>query len=113
MRLLILWLINAAALLAIPYLMDSVQVASIGSALVAAAILGLVNTLIRPILLVLTLPVTFVTMGLFIFVINGITFWLVAQLVSGFQVAGLWSAIGGALLYSVISWALSTLILKE
>lgn len=113
LRLLIAWFINSAALLAVPLLMDSVQVTGIGSALLAAAILGLVNTLIRPILLVLTLPVTFLTMGLFIFVINGLTFWLVAQLVSGFHVAGFWSAVGGALLYSIISWAMSTLILKE
>jgi putative membrane protein len=113
LRLLIAWVINAAALLAVPYLMDSITVTGIGSALIAAAILGLVNTLIRPILLVLTLPVTVVTLGLFIFVVNGLMFWLVAQLVSGFHVESLWSAIGGALLYSVISWALSTLILKE
>ncbi|MEA5097411.1 MAG: phage holin family protein [Burkholderiaceae bacterium] len=113
MRLLILWVINAAALLALPYLMDSIQLGGIGSALIAAAILGLVNTLVRPVLLVLTLPVTFLTLGLFIFVVNGLTFWLVAQMVSGFHVASFWSAVGGALLYSIISWALSTLILRE
>ena len=113
MRLLILWVINSVALLAVPLLLDSVQVTGIWPALVAAAVLGLVNTLIRPVLLVLTLPVTFLTLGLFIFVINGLTFWLVAQMVSGFHVASFWSAVGGALLYSVISWALSTLILKE
>ena len=113
LQMLIRWLINAASLLAIPYLMDSVQITGIGSALIAAAILGLVNTLIRPVLLVLTLPVTFLTLGLFIFVINGLLFWLVAQLVSGFHVAGFWSAVGGALLYSIISWALTTLDRKS
>ena len=113
LQMLIRWLINAASLLAIPYLMDSVQITGIGSALIAAAILGLVNTLIRPVLLVLTLPVTFLSLGLFIFVINGLLFWLVAQLVSGFHVAGFWSAVGGALLYSIISWALTTLILRK
>jgi putative membrane protein len=113
LQMLISWLINAASLLAIPYLMDSVQITGIGSALIAAAILGLVNTLIRPVLLVLTLPVTFLSLGLFIFVINGLMFWLVAQLVSGFHVAGFWSAVGGALLYSIISWALTTLILRK
>lgn len=113
MRLFILWLINSAALLAVPLLLDSVRVTGIWTALIAAALLGLVNTLIRPILVLLTLPVTFLTLGLFIFVINGVTFWLVAQMVGGFHVAGFWSAVGGALLYSIISWALSTLILKE
>jgi putative membrane protein len=112
MRLILTWLINAAALLAVPYLMHSVSFSSIGSALVAALVLGLVNTLIRPILIVLTLPVTVVSLGLFIFVLNGFMFWLVAQMVGGFHVTSFWAAIGGALLYSVISWALSTLLLK-
>ena len=85
----------------------------IGAALVAALLLGLVNTLIRPLLLLLTLPVTVLSLGLFIFVINGLMFWLVAQLVDGFHVDSFWSAILGALLYSVISWALSTLLLKD
>ena len=113
MRLLLTWIINALALLALPYLMQSVQVANVGTALIAALILGLVNTLIRPLLVVLTLPVTVITLGLFIFIINGVLFWLVAQLVDGFQVAGFWSAIGAAVLYSLISWALSALVLKK
>jgi len=113
MRLLLIWIINALTLLALPYLMQSVQVDSIGAALVAALVLGLVNTLIRPLLVLLTLPVTFVTLGLFIFVINGILFWVVAQMVDGFQVAGLWSAIGAAVLYSLISWVLSALVIKK
>jgi putative membrane protein len=113
MRLLITWLINAAALFALPYLMDSVRVDSFVVALVAALILGLVNTLVRPVLVLLTLPVTLVTLGLFIFIINGLMFWMVANFVQGFHVAGFWSAVGGALLYSVISWALSSLILDR
>ncbi|HZS80625.1 MAG TPA: phage holin family protein [Herbaspirillum sp.] len=113
MRLFALWLINALALLAVPYLMHSVQVDSFGSALIAALILGFVNTLVRPVLVVLTLPVTLLTLGLFIFVINGLMFWIVAQLVGGFHVAGFWSAVGGAVLYSIVSWALSTLLLSS
>jgi putative membrane protein len=113
MRLVLTWLINAIALLAVPYLMHSVDVTSLGAALVAALVLGLVNTLIRPVLLLLTLPVTLVSLGLFIFIINGFMFWLVAQWVDGFHVDSFVSAIGGALLYSVISWALSTLLLKN
>jgi putative membrane protein len=113
MRLLLTWFINAAALLALPYLMHSVTVTHIGAAFVAALVLGLVNTLIRPILLLLTLPVTVLSMGLFILVVNGFLFWAVAQLVEGFYVAGFWSAVGAAILYSVISWALSTLLLTK
>ncbi len=79
MRLLLLWLINTIALFALPHLLDSVQVDSLSTALLAALLLGLVNTLVRPILVLLTLPVTFLTLGLFIFVINGLMFWFVAD----------------------------------
>jgi putative membrane protein len=113
MRLLLTWFINAAALFALPYLMDSVHVDSFSAALVAALILGLINTLIRPILILLTLPVTVLTLGLFILVINGLMFWLVADFVKGVTVAGFSSAIIAALLYSVISWALSTLLIEK
>lgn len=113
MRLLATWIINAVALLALPYLMHSVQVDNFGVALIAALVLGLVNTLIRPLLVLLTLPVTLLTLGLFVLVINGLLFWLVTTMVGGFQVGGFWSAIGAALLYSLISWALSVLLLKK
>jgi putative membrane protein len=113
MRLLLTWIINAAALMALPYLMHSVTVTDIGTALIAALVLGLVNTLIRPVLVLLTLPVTFLSLGLFILVINGFLFWVVAQLVGGFHVAGFLSAMLAAILYSVISWALSTLLLRK
>jgi putative membrane protein len=113
MRLLLAWLINTVSLFAVPYLLRTVYVQDIGTALIAALLLGLVNTLIRPILVLLTLPVTLLTLGLFIFVINGLMFWVVANLVSGFAVAGFWSAVGGALIYSVISWGLSALLLRK
>lgn len=113
MRLLLAWLINAVALFAVSYLMASVQVSDVGTALIAALVLGLVNTLVRPLLVLLTLPVTLLTLGLFIFVINGLMFWVVASMIGGFQVGGFWSAVGGALLYSIISWALSALLLKK
>ena len=113
MRLLLTWLINAAALMALPYLMHSVVVDNFTTALVAALALGLVNTVIRPVLVVLTLPVTFLSLGLFILVINALLFWLVAHLVGGFHVAGFGSAFLAAILYSVISWALSTLLLNQ
>jgi putative membrane protein len=110
MTILITWLINAVALFMLPYLMHSIKVDSFATALVAALILALVNTLIRPVLVLLTLPVTLLTLGLFIFVINGLLFWLVANFVQGFHVAGFWSAVGGAILYSIISWVLSSLL---
>lgn len=113
MRLLATWLINGLALLALPYLMHSVSIDSFGTALIVAVVLGFVNTIVRPILLLLTLPVTLLTMGLFIFVINGLMFWAVANMIDGFHVAGFWAAVGGALLYSVISWTLSTLLLQK
>jgi putative membrane protein len=113
MRLILTWLINAAALMALPYLMHSVTVDNVGAALIAALVLALVNTLIRPVLVILTLPVTFLSLGLFVLVINALLFWLVATLVDGFHVAGFWSAFLAAILYSVISWALSTLLLRK
>jgi putative membrane protein len=113
MRLLLAWLINTAALLALPYLMSSIRVDSFASALIAALVLGLINTFIRPILILLTLPATLLTLGLFIFVINGLLFWAVGSWVEGFHVAGFWSAVFGAILYSIISWALSVLLLRR
>ena len=112
-NLLIVWLVNALALLALPYLVPSVQVESFFTALVAALILGSLNTLIRPLLVLLTLPVTVLTLGLFIFVINALLFWFVASFVKGFSVAGFWSAFFGAIVYALISWAASALVFGE
>src|SRR5271169_6205916 len=113
MTLLLVWLINAVALLALKYLLSSISVDSFMAALIAALVLGLINTFIRPLLILLTLPVTLLTLGLFIFVINGLLFWFVGSFVPGFHVAGFWSAVFGAILYSIISWALSSLLLKK
>ena len=113
MRLVLAWLINTGALFAVSWLMKSVQIADFSTALIAALVLGLVNTLVRPVLVLLTLPVTLITLGLFIFVINGLMFWAVASIVPGFNVGGFWSAVGGAFLFSLISWALSALLLRE
>jgi len=111
-RILVVWLINAAALAAVAYLMPSVSIASAGAALVAALVLGLVNALIRPLLVLLTLPVTVLTLGLFIFVINGLLFWAVGSFVTGFHVGGFWPGVIGAIIFSVISWLLSALVLR-
>ena len=113
MRLLLVWLLNTLALVAVAYLMPSVSISSFGAALIAAALLGLVNTIIRPILVLLTLPVTVLTLGLFIFVINGLLFWAVASMLEGFDVAGFWSAVLAAIVYSLISWLLSALVLRD
>ena len=113
LKLLLVWVINAVALLAVAYLMPSIMVASFTTALVAALVLGLVNAVIRPILILLTLPATILTLGLFIFVINGLLFWLVGTYLQGFTVAGFWAGVVGAIVYSLISWALAALLLPE
>ena len=111
LRLLIVWLVNAVALIAVAYLLPGVNVASFAAALAAALVLGLINAVIRPVLILLTLPVTVLTLGLFIFVLNGLLFWLVGSFVQGFAVAGFWAGVLGAIVYSVISWLLSALLL--
>jgi len=111
MRLLLVWLINSVSLLAVAYLMPSISVSGFGTALIAALILGLVNAVIRPILILLTLPVTILTLGLFIFVINGLLFWFVGSFVEGFVVAGFWAGFFGSIVFSLVSWALSALLL--
>ena len=111
MRLLAVWLINAAALLALPYLLPSIHVSSFATALWVAVVLGLINAVIRPVLLLLTLPATLLTLGLFIFVINGLMFLLAAKLLDGFVVDGLLAGVIGSTLYSAISWLLTRLLL--
>lgn len=113
MRILAVWIINALALLALPYVVSSVHVASFGTAMIVALVLGLINAVLRPLLVVLTLPVTLLTLGLFIFVINALLFQLAGNLVDGFNVGGFWSALFGSMVYSLISWALSALFLKR
>ena len=110
MKLLIGWLLNALALLGVAYFVPGITVSNFTAALIAAAVIGLVNMLIKPILLILTLPVTIITLGLFIFVINGILFWLVGNFLDGFDVKTLIAGIIGAIVYSVISWVLSAIV---
>jgi putative membrane protein len=111
MALLFRWCLNALALMLVAYLYSSgVQVTGIFPALIAALVLGLVNALIRPVLVLLTLPVTILTLGLFIFVINALLFWLVAEMVTGFNVSGFWAAMLGSIMFSVITMVTSWLI---
>ena len=101
MKIIIRWLLLAAALLLVAYLYPGVAVTSFTSAMIAALVLGLLNTLLRPVLVLLTLPVTVVTLGLFLFVINALMFYFAASLLEGFQVAGFVAALIGSLLYSL------------
>ncbi len=108
MKLLIIWVLNAMALIAVANFVPGIHVDGFLAALVAAFLLGLVNTLIRPLLLLLTLPVTLLTLGLFIFMINGLLFLLVGSILRGFIVDSFWPGVLGALLYSLFTWALSS-----
>jgi putative membrane protein len=101
MKIIVRWLLLAAALLLVANLYSGVSVASFSSALIAAFVLGLFNTLVRPLLVLLTLPVTLITLGLFLFVINALMFWAAASVLDGFNVAGFSAALIGSLLYSV------------
>lgn len=96
------WLLAACALLLVAYLYPGVQVQSFGSAMIAAAVIGIFYTLLRPLLVLLTLPVTVVTLGLFLFVINALLFWAAASMLDGFHVSGFTAALLGSLIYSAL-----------
>jgi putative membrane protein len=114
LRLLIVWLLNAVALYVVTQLLPGVHIARWWpDALIAVLVLAVVNALIKPVFVLLTLPVTILTLGLFLLVINALLFWGVASILEGFRVDGFWWAMAGALLYSIFSWALSTLLPKQ
>jgi putative membrane protein len=108
LRLLFIWALNSLALFAVANLVPGIHVSGFMAAVIAAFVLGLVNTLIRPLFLILTLPVTLITLGLFIFVINGLLFWFAGSILKGFVVDSFWYGVLGAVLYSIFSWALSS-----
>jgi len=110
MTLLARWIVNAGALMLVAYLYPGVNVNDWGAAFGAALVLGLVNAVIRPLLIILTLPATLLTLGLFLFVINALLFWLVAEVVRGFTVTGFGAALLGSILYSVITLLTSWLL---
>lgn len=109
-RFLVRWLALAVGIYAAVAIVPGITVRSTATLAVAALGLGFVNAVVRPVLVVLTLPLTFLTLGLFYFVVNGLAFWLAAALVPGFSVASLGSAIMGAFVASVISWAMGGLL---
>lgn len=103
MKLLVKWLLSAAALLAVAHLYSGVEIRSFTAALLAAFVVGLLNSFLRPVLIILTLPVTVLTLGLFLLVINALLFWAAASLLDDFQVRGFWAALLGSLIYSVFN----------
>jgi putative membrane protein len=109
-KLIVRWLLLAAALLLVAYLYNGVSIASFGSAMIAALVLGLLNTVVRPLLVLLTLPVTLVTLGLFLFVINALMFWAAASVLTGFNVTGFGAALIGSLIYSLCGMVIDVAI---
>jgi putative membrane protein len=106
------WIINSLAVMLAAYLVPGVTVRDFWSALIAALVIGLVNAIIRPIAIILTLPINILTLGLFTLVINALMFWLASSIVPGFKVDGFWPAFGGALVFWAVSWV-SNSMLKE
>lgn len=117
LKLLAQWLLSASALLFVAYIYKGVQVPSFLAAMLAALVIGLLNAIMRPVLVVLTLPVTVLTLGLFLFVINALVFWAAAAVLDGFQVSGFGGALVGSLIYTalgmVIDSALERLFAKQ
>jgi putative membrane protein len=101
MKLIVRWLLLAAALLLVAHLTPGVEITSFGAAMIAALVIGLFNALLRPLLVLLTLPVTLLTLGLFLFVINAVMFYAAAGVLSGFNVEGFLAALIGSLIYSL------------
>ena len=113
MKLLFVWILNALALLAVAYFVSGINVAGFMSALIAALVIGLINMLIKPILVILTLPITILTLGLFLLVINGLLFYGVGNWLQGFEVKTLTAGIIGAIVYSLFSWLLAAIFIDD
>lgn len=103
-------LVNALAIFFVAAVVPGIEVRGALAALGAGLVLGLVNAVVRPILLILTLPLTLLTLGLFLFVLNALCLWLTSLLVKGFEVQGFWAAVFGSLLVSVVSWLLTAFL---
>ncbi len=103
-------LANALAILAAAYVLPGIEVSGGLALLAAGLVLALINAVVRPILLLLTLPITLVTLGLFLFVLNAFCLWLTSELVKGFEVSGFWPAVFGALFVSVVSWLVNAFL---
>jgi len=110
MAILLVWILNAVALLIVASILPGIDVLSFGSALIAALVLGLLNALVKPVLILLTLPITIVTLGLFLLVLNALLFWFAGSILKGFVVDGFGWALLGALIYSLVAGLLSGLL---
>lgn len=108
--LMVRWLMLTVAIMAAAYLLPGIEVKGVFSAFFAAAILGILNALLRPLLLLLTLPLNILTLGLFTFVINALMLMMASGVIAGFHIAGFWSAVFGSLIIGVISWLLTSLV---
>ncbi len=106
------WVINTLAVMLAAYLVPGVSVTNFWAALITALVMGLINAIVRPLVIILTLPVNILTLGLFTLVINALMFWLASAIVPGFYVAGFWPAFGGALIFWAVSW-LTNALLRE
>lgn len=104
------WVVNALGVMLAAYLIPGITVENYWTALIVAVVMGLINALVRPLVILLTLPINIVTLGLFTLVINAVMFWLAAYLIPGFDVAGFWPAFGGALVFWAVSWASSVML---
>ena len=107
------WVINALLLMLIPYVVPGVEVASFFTALVVAVVLAAINAVIRPLIILLTLPINILTLGLFTLVINALMFWFVSAIVKGFTVTNFWAAFFAALIYALFSMLISSLDRSE
>ena len=113
MRFLARVVLNAIAIMVAAYFVPGLLLAGPGTALVAGIILGFINAIVRPVLILLTLPVTLLTLGLFIFVVNAACLGLTAAVVPGFDIANTGAALLGALVVSVVSWVVNGLVLTD
>lgn len=113
MYVLLRWIINAIVIVLIAQYLPGISVTGWYAAFITALILGLLNAVIRPLFLLLTLPINIVTLGLFTFVINALLFWFVGTVVKGFVVVGFWPAFWGALIMAILNWIVSTVLKKE
>lgn len=112
-RFLLVWAINTGVIFLLPQLLPTVYVRDLGAAMLVALVLALFNAVLRPILLILTLPITVLSLGLFVFILNGLIFWLAAWMLPGFEVESFWWAVLAAAVYGMISWVLSSVLLRQ
>jgi putative membrane protein len=112
MQLLLRWLINAIAIMLMALYLPGIVVSGFFAALIAALVLGILNALIRPLLVLLTLPINLLTLGLFTLIINAFLFWFTSEIVKGFSVAGFWPALEGALIMWLVAWGTNWLLKK-